>query len=72
MAIAYAAPIVFWGAPGFDAWVLLPLASAPLALSTVRAVRTLPREALLPMTPRMARLAVIHSLLLAVGLALSR
>ncbi len=72
VAFAYLAPIAFWLALGFDAWVLLPLASAPLAWKTVQAVRTLERKAdLVPLTPRMARLAVVHSALLAVGLALS-
>jgi 1,4-dihydroxy-2-naphthoate octaprenyltransferase len=73
VAFAYVAPIAFWLALGFDAWVLLPLASLPLAHRAVTAVRTLERrEELLPVTPRMARLAVVHSALLAVGLALSR
>ena len=73
LAFAYVAPVGFWLALGFDTWVLLPLASAPLALSIARAILDIrERAALLPMTPRMARLAVIHSLLLAVGLALSR
>ena len=52
--------------------MLLPLASAPLAFVTVRAVRTLrERTALVPLTPKMARLAVVHSVLTALGLALS-
>lgn len=73
VALAYVAPFAFWLALGFDARVLLPLATAPLAWSTVRVIRTArERTALIPMTPRMARLAVIHSLLLATGLALSR
>jgi 1,4-dihydroxy-2-naphthoate octaprenyltransferase len=72
LALAYAAPFAYWLALGFDGWVLLPVASAPLAWSTVRAIRSArERTALIPMTPRMARLAVIHSLLLATGLALS-
>lgn len=70
---AYLAPLAFWLALGFDAWVLLPLVSAPLAYRTVRAVRTRERrDDLLPLTPRMAGLAVVHSSLLAAGLALSR
>lgn len=72
VAFAYLAPFAFWGALGFEAWVLLPLASLPLAVRTVRAVRTFERrEDLAPLTPRMARLALFHSLLLAAGLALS-
>lgn len=69
---AYAAPVAFWLGLGLGAGVLLPVASAPLAFSTVRAIRAArDRTELFPMTPRMARLAVVHSLLLAIGLALS-
>ena len=72
VAFAYLAPVGFWLALGFDAWVLLPLLSAPLAWATVRAVRTRrERPRLHPLTPAMARLAVIHSVLLAAGIALS-
>lgn len=72
VALAYAAPIAPWLALGFGAWVLLPLASAPLAFVTVRAVRTRRERAeLVPLTPKMARLAVVHSVLTALGLALS-
>lgn len=70
---AYLAPLGFWLGLGFGAWVLLPLASLPVAVRTVQAVRTRQRrEDLVPLTPRMARLAAMHSVLLAVGLALSR
>ncbi|HSN15009.1 MAG TPA: hypothetical protein VLT61_10275 [Anaeromyxobacteraceae bacterium] len=73
VAFAYVAPWVSWIALPLDAWILLPLASAPLAFSIVRTVRTQrERTALNPVTPRMALLAVVHSALLAVGLALSR
>jgi len=72
LTFAYTAPIAFWLALGFDARVLLPLLSLPLAWRIVTAVRTLERRAdLVPLTPRMARLAVIHSALLGAGLALS-
>lgn len=70
---AYLAPVVSWLGLGLEAWVLLPLASAPLALHVLKAVRTLrDRKDLVPWTPRMAALAALHSLLLALGLALSR
>jgi len=70
---AYLAPVGFWLGLGFDAWVLLPLASAPVAWRTVQAVRTTERRVdQIPLTPRMARLAVVHSALLAIGIALSR
>jgi 1,4-dihydroxy-2-naphthoate octaprenyltransferase len=72
VAFAYAVPAACWIALPFDAWVLLPLASLPLALAVVRALRTARERAdLVPLTPRMARLAVVHSALLAAGLALS-
>jgi len=72
VAFAYVAPVLCGLALGFDAWLLLPLASAPIALGIVRVVRSSrERTRLVPMTPRMARLAVIHSALLAVGLAIS-
>lgn len=72
VAAAYLAPIAFWLGLGLGAWVLLPLASAPLALGMVRAVRTVERRAdQHPLTPRMARLALVHSVLLGLGLALS-
>jgi 1,4-dihydroxy-2-naphthoate octaprenyltransferase len=72
LALAYAVPVACWLALPFDAWVLLPLASLPLALALVRALRSArARSDLVPLTPRMARLAVVHSALLAAGLALS-
>jgi 1,4-dihydroxy-2-naphthoate octaprenyltransferase len=67
------APVAFWLALGLDAWVLLPLASAPLAWRAVRAIWTLRERAqLVPWSPRVAGLAALHSILLAAGLALSR
>lgn len=69
---AYLAPLAFWAWLGFDAWVLLPLLSAPLAWRVVQDVRTRERRTdQHPLTPRMARLALIHSALLGLGLALS-
>jgi len=57
---------------GLGPWVLLSLASTPLAWRTVRQIRTLrDRSALVPLTPQMARLALVHSALLGAGLALS-
>ncbi len=71
--LAYLLPIAFWLALGLTPWVLLPLASAPLAVRVVQAVRrAADRAALVPLTPRMARLAVIHSALLGLGLAIAR
>jgi 1,4-dihydroxy-2-naphthoate polyprenyltransferase len=73
VSFAYVAPVAFWLGLGFDAWVLLPLASLPLALRNLRAVwRLRHRTELIPWTPRMAMLSVVHSSLLAIGLAWSR
>jgi 1,4-dihydroxy-2-naphthoate octaprenyltransferase len=73
LAFAYAAPLALWLGLGRGPWALLPLASAPLAWRTVRAVQAAARrEDLVPLTPRMAALATIHSALLALGLALAR
>jgi 1,4-dihydroxy-2-naphthoate octaprenyltransferase len=70
---AYAAPLGLWLGLDLGAWTLLPVASAPLAWRTVRALRaTTRREDLVPLTPRMAGLALVHSALLAAGLALAR
>jgi 1,4-dihydroxy-2-naphthoate octaprenyltransferase len=73
VAFAYAAPLALWLGLGLGPGALLPLASAPLAWRTVAAVRgAARREDLVPLTPRMAALATIHSALLALGLALWR
>jgi 1,4-dihydroxy-2-naphthoate polyprenyltransferase len=73
VSLAYAAPVAFWLALGFDAWVLLPLLSLPLAVRNLRAIWRLRRRTeLIPWTPRMAMLSVVHSSLLAAGVALSR
>ncbi|CAG0949560.1 1,4-dihydroxy-2-naphthoate octaprenyltransferase [Burkholderiales bacterium] len=70
MLFAYLAPFALWLGLGFTAWVLLPLATAPLAVQASRAVLSLDdTRSLLRWTPRTARLGLIHSALLAVGLA---
>lgn len=71
-AFAYLAPLWFWSGLGFSAWVLLPLASLPLAVATARQLLRLGRfEDLVPMTPRAARLLLAYSALLALGVGLS-
>lgn len=71
VAFAYLAPVAFLAA-GLGPGALLPLVSAPLAFSVVKAVRTrTERELLHPLTPAMARLAVVHSALLALGLGVA-
>ena len=67
---AYAAPPLFWWKFGFSAWILLPWATLPFAISILRTLYTTPRlEDLEPVTPRGAFLAFLYSLLLAVGIA---
>jgi 1,4-dihydroxy-2-naphthoate octaprenyltransferase len=71
LVFAYAAPFWFWLGLGFSAWILLPLATLPLAVPIARAVwREARRESLVPMTPRASLLSLAFSLLLAAGMAL--
>jgi 1,4-dihydroxy-2-naphthoate octaprenyltransferase len=72
LAVAYLAPLIFWAAPGFRAWVLLPWLTLPLAFSTARDVFARDRhEDLLPTTPKAGRLLLAYSLLLAIGVAVA-
>lgn len=62
--------VALWAWGGFGPAVLLPLATAPWAVSLARDLgRAADREALIPMTPRQGRLLLAHSALFAVGLA---
>jgi 1,4-dihydroxy-2-naphthoate octaprenyltransferase len=66
-ALAFAVPVIAWLA-GWGAWVLLPLATLPYAISTARDVLTRERhEDLVPATPKAGRLLLAYSLLLAAG-----
>ena len=66
-ALAFAVPPLLWIA-GFSAWVLMPLATLPLAISTARDVLARDRhEDLVPTTPKAGRLLLAFSLLLAAG-----
>ncbi len=70
LTFAYLSPFWLWRAWGFSAWVLLPLATLPLAAGIARAVWTHDQfEELVPMTPRLAMLTVAYSVCLALGLA---
>lgn len=70
-AFAYLAPFAGWLWLGFSPWVLLPLASLPLAVPIARAVMTRDSTAdLLAMTPRASLLSLAYAALLAAGLAL--
>ena len=58
-------------APGWGAWMLLPLLTAPLAWQALQAIRRFDdAQALLRWTPKVARLALIYAALQAVALAL--
>lgn len=73
MTLAYLAPIFFWLSLGYGMWSLLPLLTLPLAYRIAHTVRNCdcPKD-LLPMTPQMARLALLYSILLGIALALTR
>jgi 1,4-dihydroxy-2-naphthoate octaprenyltransferase len=69
-ALAYVLPFWFWLGLGFSPWVLLSLLTLPEAISVAGVVRRSDKfENLRPMTIRTARLAVDHSVLLAIGIA---
>lgn len=71
MAGAYAAPPLFWLMPGYDAWILLPLATLPMAARIlVTVLRYDKTRELLPMSPAASRLSMAYALLLAAGLAI--
>jgi len=68
--LAYLAPVVLWGFGGYDAWVLLPLATLPLALRVLPIVLTHEDEPTLePMTATAAMLTFAYAALLAIGVA---
>ncbi len=70
LTFAYLPPFWLWRALGFSAWVLLPLATLPLAVGIARAVWVHDQfDELVPMTPRLAMLTVAYSVCLALGLA---
>jgi len=65
---AYTAPFWFWREFGFSAWILLPLATLPFAISILHTLFATPRlEDLEPVTPRGAFLAFFYALFLAIG-----
>jgi 1,4-dihydroxy-2-naphthoate octaprenyltransferase len=72
-AVALLGPLGLWLGLGLGAWVLLPLLCLPLGWRTVQAVRRARgrRSELVPLTPRMARLALVQAALLGLGLALA-
>ncbi|MBI1956073.1 MAG: 1,4-dihydroxy-2-naphthoate octaprenyltransferase [Acidobacteria bacterium] len=70
LVLAYLAPVLFWLALAFSAWVLLPLLTLPFAIATARAVLTLDQfQELVPITPQAARLLLTYAVLLTIGVA---
>jgi len=68
--VAYLAPLVLWSVGGYGAWVLLPLATLPLALQILPIVLTHDDEPTLePATARAAILTFAYAALLAIGVA---
>ncbi len=65
--VAYIVPVLLW-LRGGDAWVLLPLASLPLALANMRGVVKERGRALNPLLVRTAKLVGLFGLLLALGI----
>ena len=68
--LAYLGPLVLWSLGGYGAWVLLPVATLPLALRILPIVLTHEDEPTLePMTARAAMLTFVYAALLAIGIA---
>jgi 1,4-dihydroxy-2-naphthoate octaprenyltransferase len=70
--VAYALPFWFWRGLGFSAWILLPLATLPLAALAVRKLYATPPADVEPLSPRTAALGLLFTVLLATGILLSR
>ena len=72
LAGAYAVPVFLWLGGLASAWLLLPLATLPLALRQIRLIRQSPDgPALNDLLAKTAKLAFFFSLLLSIGLILS-
>ncbi len=68
--LSYVMPFWFWFGLGFSPWVLLALLTLPEAITVARVVWSSDQfEQLRPMTIKAARLAVDHSVLLGIGIA---
>jgi 1,4-dihydroxy-2-naphthoate polyprenyltransferase len=68
--LSYIAPFWFWLGLGFSPWVLLILLTLPEAIAVTRVICTCDQlKKLRPMTARTARLALDHSVLLGIGIA---
>jgi len=70
VALAYVVPVALWSLAGYGPFVMLPLASLPLAATVTRTVLTeRGGEALNAALERTGKLMAVHALLFAVGLA---
>jgi 1,4-dihydroxy-2-naphthoate octaprenyltransferase len=68
--LAYLGPFVLWGLGGYGPWILLPMATLPLALRILPVVLTHEDEPTLePMTAKAAMLTFVYAALLAIGIA---
>jgi 1,4-dihydroxy-2-naphthoate octaprenyltransferase len=68
---AYVIPIILWLGGRMSAWVLLPLISLPAALSLMRLIWKNPADPILNQAlAKTAKLALIYSILLSIGLIL--
>lgn len=72
MSLAYALPFWFWRGLDFDAWILLPLVTAPLAGWAIYQVYTIEAVNVEPMSPKTAALGLLYAVLLSIGIILSR
>ncbi len=71
LAGAYAIPIILWLSGWMSAWVMLPLISLPTALSLMHLIWKNPADPILNQAlAKTAKLALIYSLLLSIGLIL--
>jgi len=70
--MAYCIPFVMWLAAGYSPWSLLTLGSLPLAFALTRTMFTQKGPALNRALASSAQLALVHSMLFALGLVLGR
>jgi 1,4-dihydroxy-2-naphthoate octaprenyltransferase len=70
MLIAYFSPLVLWFAFGFDAWILLPLISLPVAWRWLQFVRQMEGPALNQALGGTAQLLALYGALFALGIVL--
>jgi 1,4-dihydroxy-2-naphthoate octaprenyltransferase len=71
LAGAYAIPIILWLSGRMSAWVLLPLTSMPTALALMRLIWKNPGDPILNQAlAKTAKLALVYSLLISIGLIL--